>query len=46
MQLLLAGLQSSSLSLTHLLMGFDVAKGPEGSLFVNSRVLEFLAPVL
>ena len=31
MQLLLAGLQMPVPSLTHLLMGFDVTRGPEGS---------------
>ncbi len=43
LQLLLAGLQGPVPSLTHLLMGFDVTRGPEGDLLeVTSGVYRLL----
>jgi len=46
LQLLLAGLQGPVPSLTHLLMGFDVTRGPEGELFEVTRRVNRLLQVL
>jgi len=46
LQLLLAGLQGPVPSLTHLLMGFDVTRGPEGELLEVTRRVNRLLQVL